>query len=919
MTCKESHADATGEEAFLGGSGSSTQGDSLEEVRKLHEELRSLNRQLLRVRTVVERGYARLQEALQLERGSLGLTNVGARASRVDVLLRGFRGAQSREVELATKIDATLQALLEVKQRAQLKVKRNRRQRRKQRNGTDHMPNGSGRPAAALVIVVALKCGLALASTMGILTGIKSLQKREKGVERVQFRWRKDVLHSAENKRDRKWRRKHCREEAAGSTSSPAAEHCSSPRRLHTDFHMIWKPADTDYRLHVILTVWNAASAQRAIDEIRKLVGVSQLWAVVDSGVAEWLKKKTKLGSKIDMNEADRAETAPHDRVQGYCRHLNIHHWRSSKAFLELDLAAEDLLQEVEKEAHQLVATPIRAFVGMTTLALRECIEVILKENNVMLVLDVHAMRKDSRGLEDDIRLRLVGASASAVSAASISLRSLFEPGAFLPRSLPSCGAATGLVFTDQKKAPPKEMSPKVLLNEAMRPLLAELKVGVRLCAEHLWTTGQKGKRCCTKRSEHLELDPSKLAESTRSESAAEQGESTQGRDADSRAGGSERGGVPQQNSMFEGFDGAFATCRAVISVVKRSVCSPCDCLVTGSTWVCIAGDASCVDRLVGMAMYHIQVQQRVAQSLHQDDLPDLFGEREKLTLREDASIDAEALYASLSRTGYPERRLRLPVLLLRFTHSHVHSEFIFGDSHRHAQESIYKLHHDLFTGRLQSEELTRADPLYVFLHRGPDNNIYFYSRSNRRLAALQMLQALRRDSSVMVHCRIFRDDATGTSPGKTRKSLSQWFLDGFTSHNKLGLSIQSKGQASVAMHLQHPIFNPARTALQSVRLLAQERDGESKVLSKKKRSIRQFLQGVKLKTVYREGFAAREMLSLCSDDSDQDARSSKTLLRRARSPGLKSRTGLRCVALRGRSVARRCTPSKRKQSALVT
>ena len=55
--------------------------------------------------------------------------------------------------------------------------------------------------------------------------------------------------------------------------------------------------------------------------------------------------------------------------------------------------------------------------------------------------------------------------------------------------------------------------------------------------------------------------------------------------------------------------------------------------------------------------------------------------------------------------------------------------------------------------------DLTEADPLPVFLHRGPDNHLGLYSRRNRRLATLLMYQALRREELVKVHVFVSPDD----------------------------------------------------------------------------------------------------------------------------------------------------------------
>merc|ERR1712137_1449920 len=94
-----------------------------------------------------------------------------------------------------------------------------------------------------------------------------------------------------------------------------------------------------------------------------------------------------------------------------------------------------------------------------------------------------------------------------------------------------------------------------------------------------------------------------------------------------------------------------------------------------------------------------------------------------------------------------------VPVQALRFTHHTINSEFAFGEDHDNRQESIFKLFLNYFWGRLHPEDL--EEPLYVFKHIGPDGQYGLYSRNNRRLTALLMLEALRRDSLLRVPCKI--------------------------------------------------------------------------------------------------------------------------------------------------------------------
>ena len=94
----------------------------------------------------------------------------------------------------------------------------------------------------------------------------------------------------------------------------------------------------------------------------------------------------------------------------------------------------------------------------------------------------------------------------------------------------------------------------------------------------------------------------------------------------------------------------------------------------------------------------------------------------------------------------------KVPVQALRWTHRGINAQLAFGDNHEHADESIFKLFEQLFRGNLTPLDVTKEDPLPVFLYKSPDNHLGLYSRRNRRLTAFLMYQALRREELLMVH-----------------------------------------------------------------------------------------------------------------------------------------------------------------------
>ena len=80
-----------------------------------------------------------------------------------------------------------------------------------------------------------------------------------------------------------------------------------------------------------------------------------------------------------------------------------------------------------------------------------------------------------------------------------------------------------------------------------------------------------------------------------------------------------------------------------------------------------------------------------------------------------------------------------------------MNASLAFGEDHENHQESIFKLLEQLFRGSLRPEEL---EPLHVFVKKSPQGNLGLYSRSNRRLVALLMFQAVRRDELVHTFSR---------------------------------------------------------------------------------------------------------------------------------------------------------------------
>jgi hypothetical protein len=214
-----------------------------------------------------------------------------------------------------------------------------------------------------------------------------------------------------------------------------------------------------------------------------------------------------------------------------------------------------------------------------------------------------------------------------------------------------------------------------------------------------------------------------------------------------------------------------------------------------------------------------------------------------------------------------------VPLAALRFTHHTINSNLAFGDDHEHSQESLFKLFHLLFEGSL---ELSDVEPLHVFLHYGPDKKVGLYSRNNRRLMAMLMLQGVRRDASMRVPCYIHSDEDTSPAPvdGQT---MAQWFKRGYDgpgmrspNNNGLGLSIWPRAKQSrtsksraPAKHRGYPIFNHGQAAVHAMGSLIKKA-----IKTDHLEAIQHVLDITRTRSIG----DGEETLTLCSDDCNSVA-----------------------------------------------
>ena len=118
-------------------------------------------------------------------------------------------------------------------------------------------------------------------------------------------------------------------------------------------------------------------------------------------------------------------------------------------------------------------------------------------------------------------------------------------------------------------------------------------------------------------------------------------------------------------------------------------------------------------------------------------------------------------------------QHLEIPVLCLRWTQDKINSKMMFCDD-----ESVFKLVDQLLRGTRAPSDI--REPLDVAYYNGQ-----LRSLSNRRLTALMMYQALHRDRTVRVWCRICNSDTERFERANdtTTEGLGIETRDGETQH----------------------------------------------------------------------------------------------------------------------------------------
>ena len=148
-----------------------------------------------------------------------------------------------------------------------------------------------------------------------------------------------------------------------------------------------------------------------------------------------------------------------------------------------------------------------------------------------------------------------------------------------------------------------------------------------------------------------------------------------------------------------------------------------------------------------------------------------------------------------------------VPVAALRITQHNVKQSMVFGAHGTHQGESIYKLLDDLPRGVCTP---FRLGPLDVFFYDGPDG------RRLLRLLALLCFQAVWRDTTVYVQCRVHNPNSSDRSPSGLR-TLREWWNERYcyngrrhrgTVPGRDGLGLSTYPRSGASTHFGVRIFH---------------------------------------------------------------------------------------------------------------
>mmetsp|Transcript_22082 Transcript_22082/g.40576 ORF Transcript_22082/g.40576 Transcript_22082/m.40576 type:complete len:872 (+) Transcript_22082:51-2666(+) len=765
-----------------------------------------------------------------------------------------------KRVEEAQQLVARLASELEGP--SQQHQRRNRRARKFTRrqaalermttlSGEEQMTLCTVRPDACLTVVVVLESTFREAYAAGIVGRIKGLQL-QLGIERVSF------AHSAQTLHHKNLRQPHPK--LGGHHGPRSPELAIEP--IHKDKRLSLRLPPEDERLRVVLTAWSAAWAGRALRQIVGSVWVSiaQAWVVVDAGVVDWLRvKQASLVSDavVRPTEGEVPQTLAREPFQTYCALLANAMprctWTSRTVLVDLRLtsawfsdAAQEKLNVIEATARALQKKTIRGNMCLSDWVLAKyTFPALWEQYNVLVTIDITSTLQHGSGpgcAGPRPRFRLLGTVAESLRDAAAFLfnaeASKLSIKGWAKHNCPSGVAKLGWDLHSRSHVPVESSmwDPKVLLSPRLHGLLG--KIGILICLKseegyeaHLACCHAEGEdrvRFLQQLPHWMTADDSDIDKGLIEDALewpAELGACVSSVAVPTRA---PAGWVkandfqPVPAEALRLLD-SLSDCPAILSItyLYQAGSHPSAKL---HWWphILVAGKQDLVAQIKGMVAAQFGVALQLEQQINEmkkrnDELQrrnELHKARDEMQKALQPSFEVSFGFTEEVLAGVYEHlqhsvsmSAEVPVHSLRFTHQTVNSDFAFGEDHENSQESIFRLFHMLFTGQLQITEL--GEPLHVFLHRGPDHRWGLYSRNNRRLLALCLLQSLRRDEEVWVPCIIHRDDSTEPSPQRGL-TLQQWFEKGYDG----GAGLRIDARSTRANHRGYPIFDPAKTTL---------------------------------------------------------------------------------------------------------
>ena len=137
---------------------------------------------------------------------------------------------------------------------------------------------------------------------------------------------------------------------------------------VHTDFQLNLPMVGDSSETFVVITVWGAGWAARALEQLSRLgVEINRICVAVDAGVAEWLKKSTEefsarrttptLRSRLGPQhpEGDRQLENANAVAAEWCAAVGLHYYKSRQVLVELSSNTATAVLETFAAQHRVL------------------------------------------------------------------------------------------------------------------------------------------------------------------------------------------------------------------------------------------------------------------------------------------------------------------------------------------------------------------------------------------------------------------------------------------------------------------------------------------------------------------------------------------------------------------------------------